>query len=346
MSEPLQNEMRRDAGVSDTAPQHQLAEQLEQANPVSGSRSISTADRDEATSAVIEGKGQQTKRTGRMQLYVRRFKRNKPAVAGLFIFLLLVLFAIFGPLISPWNYKGDQDFTAIGEPPSATHWFGTDWGGNDLFAQVAHGIGRSLIIALTVSFFQVLIAAFIGAWAAYAGGRAEKVVLAIIHFLMAVPTFLLLALIGSKAGGDWKVLILVLIIFGWMYSSRVIWSLSTSIREREFVTAAKYMGVRGPTLVFRHMIPNIGSLLVLQFTLGIVGVIMTETGLSFLGFGVQIPDVSLGVLLQDGVNNVVSAPWAFASAAIPLTLLTVSMALVNDGLRDALDPNSAAGGKA
>lgn len=346
MSEQPLSEIRRDAGLAANSPHDQLADQLERANSIANSDELSNADRDELTASAIDGQETTSKRTSRMQLYVRRFKRNKPAVVGLFIFGLLVLFAIFGPLISPWNYMGDQDFTAIGEGPSASHWFGTDGGGNDLFAQVAHGIGRSLIIALTVSFFQVLISAFIGAWAAYAGGNAEKVVLAIIHFLMAVPTFLLLALIGSKAGGDWKVLILVLIMFGWMYSSRVIWSLSTSIREREFVTAAKYMGVRGPTVVFRHMVPNIGSLLVLQFTLGIVGVIMTETGLSFLGFGVQIPDVSLGVLLQDGVNTVVSAPWAFWSAAIPLTLLTVSMALINDGLRDALDPNSAAGGRA
>lgn len=289
---------------------------------------------------------QRLKRTNLLALYARRFSRNKPALVGLIIFALLVLFAIFGHFLTRWDYKGDQDFSALGQAPSPSHWFGTNWGGDDLFAQVAHGIGRSLVIAVTVSLATTLIAAFVGAWAAYMGGRAEKAVLTVIHFLMTVPSFLLIAMIGSRAGGDWKALVLVLIAFGWFYSARIIWSLSTSVREREYIAAARYMGVSGPRLVLRHMVPNIGSLLVLQFSLGVVGTVMAETALSFLGFGVKIPDVSLGVLLQDGANSIVSAPWSFYCAAIPLTLLTTSMALISDGLRDALDPNSAAGGKA
>src|SRR5690606_16026733 len=123
-------------------------------------------------------------------------------------------------------------------------------------------------------------------------------------------------------------------------------TLSLSLREREFVHAARYMGVPGMRIVVRHLIPNIGSLLVINFTLGVVGAVMAETGLSFLGFGVKLPDVSLGSLIGIGASSISSTPWMFYFPAAALTLLTVSMALVADGLRDALDPTSAAGGRA
>lgn len=285
-----------------------------------------------------------TRRTSRMRLYTRRFLRNKPAVLGLVIFFFLVLCALFGGMLSPWTHT-DMDFLSLTKPPSREHWFGTNAGGNDLYAQIMHGLRRSLVIGVVVSLATTLIAAFLGAFAAYTGGRVEKAILGAIHFLLIIPSFLILAMISNRAG-DWRMLILVLIAFGWMFTARVVWSMSMSIREREFVAAARYMGVSGVKVVWRHIVPNIGSLLVLQFTLGVVNAVMAETSLSFLGFGVKIPDVSLGTLLQDGANSVVSAPWTFYFVAGTLTLLTVSMALISDGLRDALDPNSAAGGKA
>lgn len=284
-------------------------------------------------------------RTSRMRLYVRRFLRNKPAVFGVFIFGFLILAAMFGGSFTHWTHT-DMDFTALTQPPSNEHWFGTNGAGNDLYAQIMHGLRRSIVIGVSVSIGSTLIAAFVGAMAAFLGGRPERIILGVIHFMLIIPSFLLLALITNSVGGDWKMLIVVMIAFGWIFSSRIIWSLSMSIREREFIYAARYMGVPGRQIVGRHMIPNIGSLLVLQFTLGVVNAIMSETGLSFLGFGVKIPDVSLGTLLQDGANSLVSAPWSFYFVAGTLTLLTVSMALIADGLRDALDPNSAAGGRA
>lgn len=286
-----------------------------------------------------------TRRTSRMRLYTRRFFRNKPAVVGLVLFGCLALSAIFGGFLTTWTYT-DMDFLNLSTKPSQDHWFGTNMGGQDIYAQVMHGLGRSLTIAVTVALCSTLIAAFVGAFAAFVGGMAERAILSVIHFLLIVPTFLLLALIANKTSGDWKVLIIVLILFGWMYPARVIWSLSMSVREREYIAAARYMGIPGAAIVGRHMIPNIGSLLILQFTLGVVSTVMTETGLSFLGFGVKIPDVSLGTMLQDGAATIVSQPWAFYFPAGALTILTVSMALISDGLRDALDPNSAAGGKA
>ncbi|MFB7512361.1 ABC transporter permease [Streptomyces sp. NPDC056144] len=276
---------------------------------------------------------------GSGRLYLRRFLRNRGAVLGVALFLLLVLFSLFGGVFAPAAYT-DVDFTALTQPPSAAHPFGTNQGGNDVYAEAVHGLQRSLVIAVSVSVLTIVLAAVIGAGAAYLGGRVEKATLAVIHFLLVVPSFLVLALVSHRLAGDWRVLILVLTVFGWMTTARVVWSLSTSLRERDYVLAAEFMGVRPWRIVLRHIIPNLGSLLVVNLTLGVVATVLSETALSFLGFGVQTPDVSLGTMLADGAGTITSAPWLFAFPAGLVVLLTVSMTLVGDGLRDALDPTS------
>ncbi|MET8684569.1 ABC transporter permease [Streptomyces sp. NPDC004732] len=284
---------------------------------------------------------------GRGRLYLRRFLRNRFAVAGVVIFALLVLFSAFGGLFTSYTHT-DADFTALTQPPSATHWFGTNQGGNDIYASAVHGLQRSLVIAVSVSVLTIVVAAVIGSSAAYFGGRVERLTLAVIHFLLIVPSFLILALVSNRLAGDWRALILVLTLFGWMSTARVIWSVSTSLRERDYVTAAEFMGVRPLRIILRHIIPNLGSLLIVNLTLGVVATVLSETALSFLGFGVQTPDVSLGTMLADGTATVTSAPWLFAFPAGLVVLLTVSMTFIGDGLRDALDPTSvtgAAGGR-
>ncbi|HEY2203274.1 MAG TPA: ABC transporter permease [Pseudonocardia sp.] len=285
------------------------------------------------------------RRLTRRRLYLRRFLRNRSAVGGLVVLVLLALFALVGSLFTAYGYT-DVDFASLTVPPSPEHWFGTNGAGNDTFAQAVHGLQRSLIIALTVSLLTTAISAVVGAAAAYFGGRAEKVILGIVHFLLVVPSFLILALVSQRAGGDWRLLIIALTAFGWMFMARVVWSMTTSLREREFVQAARFMGVRPMRIVLRHLIPNIGSLLIITFTLGVVSTVQAETALSFIGFGVQLPDVSLGTMLSDGSTTISSAPWLFYAPAALVTLLTVSMALIGDGLRDALDPTSRSGGRA
>jgi len=257
----------------------------------------------------------------------------------------LVGFATLGGLFTDYTHT-DVDFTALTSPPSPEHAFGTNAAGNDTYAQAVHGLQRSLVIALTVSLLTTLIAAFVGAVAAYLGGHAEKAILRVVHFLLVVPSFLILALLSNSSGGDWRVLILVLTAFGWMFGARVVWSLSTSLREREYVQAARFMGVSPVRIVLRHLIPNIGSLLIVSFTLGVVATVQSETALSFIGFGVKLPDVSLGTMLSEGANSLASAPWLFYFPAGLVTLLTISMALIGDGLSDALNPTSRAGNRA
>lgn len=285
------------------------------------------------------------RRSGRMRLLGRRFRRNRPAVVGLVVFAILVLFALFGGFAASSDYT-DVDFAAIGVPPGPDHWFGTNDAGNDLYAQVVHGLGRSLIIALTVSLATTLIAGFVGAIAAYFGGWVQRVILGLIYLLLVVPTFLILALISSRTGGSWLWLIVVFIAVGWMMLARIVFSMAQTIGSRDFVAAARYLGERPIVIIARHILPNLASLLVINFALGVVATVLAETGLSFLGLGVQIPDVSLGALLQSGAGTLTSSPWLFYFPAAVLVALTVSMALIADGLRDALDPTSSAGGHA
>jgi glutathione transport system permease protein len=288
--------------------------------------------------------GPTTLRLGRTRLYVRRFARNRGALVGVVILVLLIAYAAFGTVFGPWTWS-DQDFLALTQPPSRLHPLGTNQGGNDMLAQTVHGLQRSLIIALSVSILTLLIAVVVGAGAAYLGGRVERLTLMVIHFLLVVPSFLILALVSNQVGGDWRVLIVVLTLFGWMFTARVVWSVSTSLRERDYVLAAELMGVSSWRIVARHIIPHLGALLIVNFTLGVVTTVLSETSLSFLGFGVKTPDVSLGSLLADGAGTINSAPWLFAFPAALLVLLTVSMTLIGDGLRDALDPTSTAGGR-
>lgn len=285
-----------------------------------------------------------TARAGGGRLYARRFARNRPALLGVALLVLLVLFSVCGGLFTRFAYT-DVDFTALTQPPDGTHYFGTNQGGNDVYAEAVHGLQRSLVIAVSVSVLTIVLAAVIGAGAAYFGGRVERLTLTVIHFLLVVPSFLILALVSHHLAGDWRVLILVLTVFGWMSTARVIWSVSTSLRERDYVLAAEFMGVRPWRIILRHIIPNLGSLLIVNLTLGVVATVLSETALSFLGFGVQTPDVSLGTMLADGSGTITTAPWLFGYPAALVVLLTLSMTLVGDGLRDAFDPNSTAGGR-
>jgi peptide/nickel transport system permease protein len=151
---------------------------------------------------------------------------------------------------------------------------------------------------------------------------------------------------GATGTSGWLWLTAALTIFGWVGYSRILRSIALSLREREYVAAARFMGVPSFTILRRHMIPNLGSILIINTVLGVVGAVQAETGLSFLGFGITPPDTSLGVLIRAGSGTLLTAPWMFLEPAALLLALCFSMTLIGDGLRDALDPSSASGGRA
>ncbi|HET9650481.1 MAG TPA: ABC transporter permease [Microlunatus sp.] len=290
----------------------------------------------------------ESKRLTRRQLIVRRFLRNKTAVAGLIIIIALVILAVIGPYLSQWTY--DQvDRTAYLKPPSESHPLGTTQSGRDMWALTLRGLRKSLLIGFMVAILSTGIAAVVGSFAAYFGGWFERVALWIIDLLLVVPSFLIIAVISTGAAKGpygWLLLVILLAGFGWMLSARVVRSLTMSIKEREYVNAAKFMGLGAPKTIFRHILPNISSLLIIDATLNVSAAILAETGLSFFGFGVQPPDTSLGTLLGEGARQVNSFPWLFTGPAVAVVVLVLSVNAVGDGLRDALDPSSASGGSA
>ena len=181
-----------------------------------------------------------------------------------------------------------------------------------------------------------MIAAFVGTAVAYFEGWREKVGVWIIDMLLVIPTFFLLAIMvkGATGTSGWLWLTAALTIFGWVGYSRILRSLALSLREREYVAAARFMGVPSFTILRRHMIPNLGSILIINTVLGVVGAVQAETGLSFLGFGITPPDTSLGVLIRAGSGTLLTAPWMFLEPAALLLALCFSMTLIGDGLRD------------
>jgi len=287
-------------------------------------------------------------RLGRRQLLVKRFLRNKTAVVGLIVITSLVILAVLGPMLSTWAYD-DVDRKAFLKPPSAQHLLGTTQSGRDMLALTLHGLRKSLIIGLVVALLSTGIAAVVGSFAAYYGGWVERISLWVIDLLLVIPAFLLIALVaGNSAGGksSWILLVALLTFFGWMLSARVVRSLTQSIREREYVLAAKYMGLSSPTIIIRHILPNIASLLIIDATLNVSGAILAETSLAYFGFGVQPPDTSLGTLLGEGARQLNSFPWLFTGPAVIIVLLILSVNAVGDGLRDAFDPGSRSSGTA
>lgn len=296
---------------------------------------------------VKDAKKTEFKRTSRMALYTRRYFRSPSAVVGLVIFLILVFFAIFGGSFYHWNYT-DLDFMALSEPPSPEHWFGTTPGGSDLYAMCVRGLGRSLSIGVISSILTTIIAAVIGTAIAYFEGWFEKIGMWCLDTLMIVPSFLLIAMIVRSSSGTsgWLWLIFGLTIFGWIGYARVIRTLTLSLRELDYVRAAKFMGVGSFRIILRHLIPNLGSVLIINTVLGVVSAINSETSLSYLGLGIKAPDTSLGTLLNEGQTLILTAPWVLIFPALLLIILTFSIQLIGDGLRDAIDPYSRSGGKA
>ncbi|MEA2670173.1 MAG: glutathione transport system permease protein [Chloroflexota bacterium] len=278
---------------------------------------------------------------GRGRLVLRRFLRRRLAVGGLVVLALLFLLAFAGPSISRWDYRS-HDFDAFLQPPSWSHWFGTSQIGEDVYAQTLRGLQKSLIIGLLTALFSTGIAAVVGSCAGYFGGWADRVLMWFVDLLLVLPGFLIIAILSPTfRGRTWLLFVLLLAGFSWMITARVVRGLSLSLREREFVQAARFMGVPPAVIIARHLLPNMSSLLIIDATINVGGAILAETGLSYFGFGVQPPDVSLGTLIADGTRSALTFPWLFLFAGGLLILTVLAVSVVGDGLRDAFDPNAA-----
>ncbi|UXA16776.1 ABC transporter permease [Mycobacterium sp. SMC-4] len=277
----------------------------------------------------------------RRTLVWRRFLRNTPAVVSLVVLAVLFIGCYALPPLLPYSYT-DLDYYALQQPPSTEHWFGTNALGQDLLAQTLRGMQKSLLIGIFVAFLSTLLAATVGAVAGYFGGWRDRALMWVVDLLLVVPAFILIAIVTPLTQRSNTVfwLILLLAAFSWMISSRIVRGLTMSLRDREFVVAARYMGVSNWRIITRHILPNVASILIIDTALNVGVAVLAETGLSFLGFGVQPPDVSLGTLIADGTRSVTTFPWVFLFPAGMLVLIVLCANLIGDGLRDALDPDA------
>jgi peptide/nickel transport system permease protein len=278
----------------------------------------------------------------RGRLVWRRFLRRKVAVAGVVILGALFVMAFVGPHLTKWNFL-DQDLSNALQGPSSNHWFGTTQLGQDVFARDMKGLQKSLVIGLLTAFFSTGTAAVVGASAGYFGGWVDRVLMWIVDLLLVLPSFLIIAILSPQfRGKTWLLFVVLLAAFSWMITARIVRGLTLSLREREFVQAARFMGVPARTIIFRHLLPNMSSFLIIDATLNVGGAILAESGLSYFGFGVQPPDVSLGTLIADGTPSFLTYWWIFFFAGALLIVAVLSVNVMGDGLRDALDPNSSA----
>jgi peptide/nickel transport system permease protein len=279
--------------------------------------------------------------TGRRRLVLRRFLRNKPAVAGGLILIALFVVSFALPPLLAYDYQ-ELDYTALLKPPSAKHPFGTTQIGQDVLAQTLRGLQKSLVIGLCVALLSTTIAATAGSLAGLLGGWTDRAIMWLVDLLLVVPSFIIIALFAPRTKGSGSILLLILLLscFGWMISARIVRGLTLGLRDREFVRAARYMGAPTHTVIFSHVLPNIASILIIDTTLTVGSAIMAETGLSFLGFGVQPPDVSLGSLIAAGTKSALTYPWLFLFAGGLLIITVLCANLVGDGLRDAFDPGA------
>lgn len=269
----------------------------------------------------------------------RRARMNPSAYLGLALLTGFVLAGLLGPLIAPYSPEA-MDLSLEFAPPSAAHWLGTDQHGNDVLSQMLHGARLALIVSVSVVASSALIGVFLGVIAGYFGGRIDEVIMRLVDILMAFPGILLnIAIVATVAEPGIGVLILALILNGWVGYARVARGQVLSLREREYVLAARCLGA-GPWRIMRdHVVPNIMTPIMVQMTFGFGGVILVEASLSFLGLGPQV-DYTWGALLDQG-TTFLWRPGAELFALIPggaIMAVVLGANLLGDGLRDRFDP--------
>ena len=270
----------------------------------------------------------------------RHFKKNKLAIGGLAVMIVLYLVTLLTPLIAPYDPAAQGDIiTSRYLSPSAEHWLGTDKFGRDILSRVLYGARISLSIGFVAVGISMTLGTLIGAVAGYFGGWVDSVLMRFTDMMLAFPRLVLLIVVIAvfESPSIWLVVV-VLGLTGWMGTSRIVRGEVLSLREREFVQAARALGMGDLRIILRHVIPNTMAPVIVSATLGIGLTILTEASLSFLGLGVQPPTPSWGNMVADGRDALTEAWWIATFPGLAIVLTVVAFNLLGDGLRDALDP--------
>jgi len=267
----------------------------------------------------------------------RRFKQHKLAMFGLYFLIFMYLVAIFAPLIAPQSYRATDTPNRL-KGVSREHLMGTDHLGRDVFSRVIWGSRVSLSVGFVAAGVAVLLGTVVGAVAGYFGGVIDNVLMRFTEVVMSFPTFFLLITIVSIVERSIFNIMLVIGITSWPGLARMVRAEFLSLREQEFVLAAKALGASDSRIIFRHILPNAMASIIVSATLQIGGAILTESSLSFLGLGIPEPFPSWGSILNAGRTNLRQAPWITFFPGIFIFLTVLAFNYVGDGLRDALDP--------
>jgi peptide/nickel transport system permease protein len=273
--------------------------------------------------------------------YVRtRFFRHRLAVASLIFLIFLVLLAIFARRVSPYAYE-DLDLTNIARSPTREghHWFGTDLLGRDYLSRVIYGLRTSLWVATLVAGLTTLIGTTIGSIAGYYGGNVDHLLMRFTDLVLTLPTLavLLTASVFLGNGDPVRVGIILAFLF-WTGLARIVRGIFLSLREKEFVEAAKAAGAGDARIIVRHLLPNAVGPIIVSMTLIIAAAILVEAALSFLGFGIQPPTPALGKLIADGQTQGLESWWLVTFPGLVIVVIALAVNFIGDGLRDALDP--------
>lgn len=269
-----------------------------------------------------------------------RLRKNRMAVAGIAVLIIVTLAAAFGPAFSPYAYD-DQDTDLGAVRPSAQHWLGTDPLGRDLLTRLLYGGRVSLMVGLAATAVSLLIGVLYGAIAGFAGGRADALMMRIVDILYALPFTIFVIVLMVFFGRNILLLFLAIGAVQWLTMARIVRGQVLSLREKEFVEAAVVMGLTKRQILLRHIIPNTLGPVVIYATLTVPNVMLLEAFLSFLGLGVQPPMSSWGLLIKEGVETMEEYPWLLIYPSVALSAALFALNFLGDGLRDALDPRAA-----
>ncbi len=279
----------------------------------------------------------ETRSQGRLVL--RRFRQHRLAVVSLVVFLLLVVGSLAGNLL--WHYTSTTITDDLSLAPTLKHPFGTDGVGHDLLAQVLAGTRVSILVSLLVAGLSTVFGTVYGALSGYYGGRVDNLLMRFVDLVLTVPSLAILVTLSTLlagGGGDPITIALILASLSWLSIARVIRGLFLSLREKEYVEAARCLGASDRRIIFRHLLPNAVGPIIVNATITVAVAILIETALSYLGFGIKFPSTSLGLLISDGQAAASTRPWLFYFPGLVIILIALTINFVGDGLRDALDP--------
>lgn len=266
-----------------------------------------------------------------------RLRKNKLALSGLIVLLLMVVLALLTPWIAPYSYE-EQDLILGASPPSAAHWMGTDIFGRDQLTRILYGSRISLMVGFIATAVALCIGVLWGTIAGYIGGRVDAWMMRFVDILYALPFTIFIILLTVVFGRSMLLLFLAIGAVEWLTMARIVRGQVMAMKHQEFVEAAVAMGMSRRRIMLRHVAPNVLGPIIIYTTLTIPSVILLESFLSFLGLGIQPPESSWGSLISAGVETMEEYPWLLIFPALTLSLTLFALNFLGDGLRDALDP--------